>query len=112
MSLIVGQSARGGQYVVAMQTDGDISLVRSSLGRRIGVLRAQRGLSQRDFAIVAGISRSYLSDVELGRRNVSIDNLTKIARGLDIPLAHLFSGVDSIWYTVEHGGDSSEENDG
>jgi transcriptional regulator with XRE-family HTH domain len=47
-------------------------------------LRAARGLSQEALAHESGINRTYLSAVERSERNVSIDNIARIARGLRI----------------------------
>jgi transcriptional regulator with XRE-family HTH domain len=47
-------------------------------------LRAARGLSQEALAHECGINRTYLSAVERSERNVSIDNIARIARGLKI----------------------------
>jgi len=47
-------------------------------------LPAERRLSQEALAHVCGINRTYLSGVERSERNVSIDNIARIARGLKI----------------------------
>jgi transcriptional regulator with XRE-family HTH domain len=47
-------------------------------------LRAERGLSQEALAHGCGINRTYLSGVERSERNVSIDNIARIARGLKV----------------------------
>jgi transcriptional regulator with XRE-family HTH domain len=67
--------------------------VRRRLGWRIKQLRLRRKWTQVEFAEMLGISRSYLADIEAGRRNISIDNISIIAQGLDLSLAKLFSGV-------------------
>ena len=59
------------------------------------MLREQQGLSQQFFAIMVGMDRSYLIDIERGKRNVSLSYLLRIAQGLDVTLAELFEGVDS-----------------
>jgi len=46
--------------------------------------RAERGLSQEELANECGINRTYLSSVERSERNVSIDNIARIAKGLQI----------------------------
>jgi transcriptional regulator with XRE-family HTH domain len=46
--------------------------------------------SQERLAAVAGIDRSFLGQVERGEVNVSLQNITRIARGLGVPLADLF----------------------
>jgi transcriptional regulator with XRE-family HTH domain len=47
-------------------------------------LRAARKLSQEALAHECGINRTYLSGVERSERNVSIDNIARIARGLKV----------------------------
>jgi transcriptional regulator with XRE-family HTH domain len=47
-------------------------------------LRAARGLSQEALAFDSGVNRTYLSAVERAERNVSIDNIARIARGLRV----------------------------
>ena len=66
---------------------------RQQLGRRIRRLRENHGLSQRKFALMIGMDRSYLISVEGGKRNIALDNLEKISRGLDISISELFEGV-------------------
>ena len=44
-----------------------------------------------EVAELSGISAKYLQSVEVGRRNISITNLNKIANSLNIPIALLFS---------------------
>jgi transcriptional regulator with XRE-family HTH domain len=61
------------------------------LGTRIRKLRKQRGWTQVVMAEQIGIDRSFLADVERGKRNVSILNLDLIAKGLKVSLAQLFS---------------------
>jgi transcriptional regulator with XRE-family HTH domain len=47
-------------------------------------LRAARGLSQEALAYECGINRTYLSAIERAERNISIDNIARIAEGLQI----------------------------
>jgi hypothetical protein len=47
-------------------------------------LRAQRGLSQEALAHECGINRTYLSGVDRSERNISIDNIARVARGLKV----------------------------
>jgi len=61
------------------------------LGDRIRKLRKKHGWTQVEFAERVGIDRSFLADVERGKRNVSILNLELIASGLRITLSQLFS---------------------
>lgn len=61
------------------------------LGGRIRKLRKQRGWTQVEMAERVGIDRSFLADVERGKRNISILNLELIAKGLRVSLAQLLS---------------------
>ena len=63
---------------------------RRVFGERIRSLRQNRGLSQERLAEVAGIHRTYLSSLERGERNVSLDNIYAIAAALGISPAELF----------------------
>jgi transcriptional regulator with XRE-family HTH domain len=61
------------------------------LGDRIRKLRKKRGWTQIEMAERVGIDRSFLADVERGKRNVSILNLDLMAKGLKVSLSQLFS---------------------
>jgi len=63
------------------------------LGERIRKLRKKHGWTQVEFAERVGIDRSFLADVERGKRNVSILNVELIAKGLKVSLSRLFSGL-------------------
>ena len=78
-----------------MQTDGDIAAIRHNLGNHIRLLRNRQHLSQYAFSDMIDLDRSYIIGVEKGRRNISIDNLCKIARGLGVSLSELCEGIDT-----------------
>ncbi len=64
--------------------------IQIALGNRIKKLRQELGLSQEKFAAVICMDRTYLASVELGKRNISILNIKKIADGLGVSLSELF----------------------
>lgn len=66
------------------------------LGMRIKYLRSQRKWSQEDLAFEANVNKNYISDLENGRRNPSLDILERIAVAFGISLADLFRGVETI----------------
>lgn len=70
--------------------DNDIQV---RLGQRIRELRTSLDLSQEKFALLIEMDRTYLASVEAGKRNVSIQNIAKIASGLNISLADLFKNI-------------------
>jgi transcriptional regulator with XRE-family HTH domain len=63
------------------------------LGDNIRRLRKSRKYSQERLAELAGLHWSYIGRIERGKQNVSVLNLAKLARGLDVPLARLFRGL-------------------
>lgn len=68
-------------------------MVKEKLGQRIKYLRNKKGISQEKFALSIDMDRTYLASVESGKRNISINNIQKIANGLDITLEELFKGI-------------------
>ena len=61
------------------------------VGLRIKELRAELGMSQEAFAYSIEMSRTYFAEVETGKRNVSIENIDRIARGLGVSLKEFFN---------------------
>lgn len=62
-------------------------------GTAIRQIRLSKEISQEAFADMCDLHRTYISDVELGKRNVSLENIEKMARALDITLPELFKKV-------------------
>ena len=58
--------------------------IRTRLGRNIRKLREAHGWSQEDYADRAGIHRTYVSDIERGRRNPTITVVEKLAAPLGV----------------------------
>lgn len=66
---------------------------RREFGRRLNGLRKARGLSQEQLGHAAGLDRTYISQAEAGRRNVTLQTITKLARALNVDPAALVSDV-------------------
>ncbi len=58
--------------------------IRLRLGRYVRRLREEKGWSQEDYADRAGIHRTYVSDIERGRRNPTITLVEKLAAPLGV----------------------------
>ncbi|WP_051717497.1 helix-turn-helix domain-containing protein [Streptomyces megasporus] len=66
---------------------------RETFGRRVREHRILAGLSQEELAEAAGIHRTYVSSLERGQRNVSLDNIVALARALKVDAAQLIEGI-------------------
>lgn len=69
--------------------------IEQKLGAVIMMRRRNQLISQEDFARKAGITRSYMSSIENGKRVVSVSIIEKVAKTLGITMSELFSDVDS-----------------
>ncbi len=66
--------------------------LRQILAARIREERKRQGLSQEALAETSGLHRTYIGSIERGERNVSIDNIERIAKALDVKPADLLVG--------------------
>ncbi|MBI3250593.1 MAG: helix-turn-helix transcriptional regulator [Candidatus Andersenbacteria bacterium] len=64
--------------------------IRYYFGQRIRDLREQQGLSQEGLGMKSKLHRTYIGSIERGEQNVSIVNIQKIARALNVSLAEIF----------------------
>ncbi len=61
------------------------------LGQRIRTLRKERGLSQEKLAFSAQLHATFISGLERGKENVSIDSLEKVAQALGVPISDILN---------------------
>ena len=65
--------------------------IKVKVGQRIKELRTQLGISQEALANKADLDRTYVTDVENGRRNISIENLEKLILALGTTVTPFFN---------------------
>ena len=65
-------------------------MIKEKVGQRIKFLRIKKGLSQEEFAFLCGLDRTYITSVERGKRNISLENLNKIAEAFEMTLCEFF----------------------
>ena len=63
--------------------------IRQRLGRNVRRLREEQGWSQEDYADRAGIHRTYVSDIERGKRNPTVSVVEKLAKPLGVAAGSL-----------------------
>lgn len=65
-------------------------MIKTKIGNRIKELRKELGLSQEKLANNCELDRTYVASVENGKRNISIINLEKIVKALNVSLKNFF----------------------
>ena len=66
-------------------------MIKEKVGQRIKELRTQQGLSQEEFAFKCDLDRTYITSLERGKRNISLENLEKIAKAFNMTLSEFFN---------------------
>lgn len=72
-----------------------MSDIRKAFGTRVRAVRLARNLSQEKLAAAAGLHRTYIGGIERGERNVSLENIQRIAAALSETISSLTAGLDS-----------------
>lgn len=65
--------------------------IKQAVGKRVKELRNKIGVSQEELADIAQLDRTYITSVERGKRNISIVNVEKLAKALQVSLAEFFT---------------------
>jgi len=68
--------------------------IKEQVGQRIRILRKDLNLSQEALALKSEVDRTYITDVENGRRNVSLEILERIIEALEISVSDFFNDVE------------------
>jgi transcriptional regulator with XRE-family HTH domain len=69
---------------------GELS-IKQRFGLAIKQRRGELGISQEELAFRSGLHRTYISDIERGSRNLSLENIEKLAKALEITISTLFA---------------------
>ena len=68
-----------------------MSELNAQIGQLLKDLREERGWSLRELGLVVGMNKMYLGDIELGKRNPSINSLEKIVAGYGLTVKEFFA---------------------
>lgn len=61
------------------------------IGQLLKDLREERGWSLREFGLIVGMNKTYLGDIELGKRNPTMNSLEKIVAGYGLTVKEFFA---------------------
>jgi transcriptional regulator with XRE-family HTH domain len=63
--------------------------IKEKFGIRLKTLRKEKGLSQEELALKSGLNRPYISAIEKGKRNVSLEVMEKLAGAMGVEIGEL-----------------------
>ena len=61
-------------------------------GKRVRQLRKEKNLSQEDLSFKADLHRTYIGMIERAEKNITLVNIEKIAKALNVDIKELFNG--------------------
>jgi transcriptional regulator with XRE-family HTH domain len=73
------------------------------LGRRIRELRKARGWRQIDLAEQAGLNENYISDLEIGKKEICLRSIQRIATAMGLKMTELLDEVEQKLPTAQRG---------
>jgi transcriptional regulator with XRE-family HTH domain len=71
-----------------------VPILQEILGSRIREIRLKKGFSQESFADHCGLHRTYMGGIERGERNLTVQTVLTVAKGLGLTISELFSGIE------------------
>src|SRR6266567_6783547 len=82
--------------MIRLQTKATRHDLKWSFATAVRACRGRLGISQEELAGRAGLHRTYVSDIERGARNLSLESIDKLAKALEIPVSTLFSRLTEL----------------
>jgi len=67
--------------------------IRVQLGKKIRALRRARGWRQIDLAAHAELSKTYVCELEVGKREIGLETLVRISEALEVKPSELLQGI-------------------
>lgn len=64
--------------------------IKEKFGQKVKQLREEKNFSIEQLANISNVDRNYISDIEKGKRNVSIEIIEKLSLGLEVNIKDLF----------------------
>ncbi len=74
----------------------DANAYKKIIGEKVRTARRAHGISVEKLALMVGMNRNYLRNIEFGRANPTIDVLIKVADGLEVPVWELLTPNEDV----------------
>ena len=71
-----------------------MSDIKKIFGKNIRLIRESMNMTQEKLSDLCGLHRTYIGGVERGERNISLENIQKIAKALQVKIVDLFKGIN------------------
>lgn len=62
-------------------------------GNKVRIERHKQNMSQEEFSDLVGVHRTYIGMIERGEKNITLENIEKIAKALKIPISKLLENI-------------------
>ena len=69
--------------------------IKKLFGKNVRIYRESHGISQEKLTHICGLHRTYIGSIERGERNISLENIQKIADALEVKITDLFEGINA-----------------
>jgi transcriptional regulator with XRE-family HTH domain len=68
-------------------------IILQKFGQKVREERLKHGLSQEELAMKAGVHRTYIGMIERAEKNITLSNISKVAKALEISISDLTKGL-------------------
>ncbi len=79
-----------------VERDYDEDYLLQNFGERLSIIRKEKGETQLSLAFKCGTSKSYISELETGKRNPTVKILYRISKTLGVTLSELLDEIDNF----------------
>src|ERR1044071_3681495 len=94
--MTIPQTPFGSGKMIRSPTKATRHDVKWSFATALKTCRGRLGISQEELAGRAGLHRTYVSDIERGARNLSLESIDKLAKALEVPVSTFFSRLSEL----------------
>lgn len=70
--------------------------ITKELGLRIRYYRKEKHITQEKLAEICNLHPTYIGQLERGEKNVTVESIYRIAKGLNIPISKLLENIEQV----------------